>query len=142
MVKRVLILALTALLLSSCTKPLNEGTVIDRNFEPSHYETRTVAETYHVPEYKCSMQSRTRYVNGKSESYSENVCGTQMVAHTRWVPRTFHVDDEWSILIKSCKQDDSGKEKCRKEWKAVRQSVYNKATDGSYFKDGEITNNL
>ena len=137
--KSALTLVLIAgLVLSACGKPVNEGVVIDKNFEPAHSETRTVSETYYMPEYRCRMVTKTQYVNGKSQTVSSNECGTENVAHTRWVPRTFYYDDEWTIKIRHC-TTDGNEEKCRVGTKEVSRNLYNRAELGSYFKDGELT---
>lgn len=119
----------------ACSKPLNEGTVVDKNFEPAHSETRQVAETYYLPEYKCRSVTETQYVNGKSQTVSRQQCGTESVAHTRWVPRTFHIEDKWSIELKHCDEDN----KCRKQWREVTKSVFDRVEIGSYYNNGDIS---
>lgn len=102
--KRVLIIAASALLVG-CGP--SSGVIINKHFEPAHYEQRQ--------EYRC---------------YSYNQQGICSVGMHETVQDYY--PDHWSLHLENCKTEKD----CDRGWKKVSSDVYDRAKVG-YFYDSK-----
>jgi hypothetical protein len=122
-------LVLLIVVLGACYDPPPEkGYVIDKNFNPAHWESGF--ETYYVPEYTCRSTSRYNPSTGNYETGQD--CGVQQVAKQRWEDHHTWHSDSWKLKLKDCQMKD-GKEKCRTGWKRVDETTYHQYAVGQHY---------
>jgi hypothetical protein len=114
--KKILFILPLFLIACSSEPDLTSGTVVNKRFEPAHYETR-LQQVYSGQ--NCSG------------SGAQRVC-TPIYTY---VPVNDYYPDDWDIQLKAC-GEEAGKEKisdCRTSWIDVSEEVYNQYGVGKHY---------
>lgn len=136
MKRLVWVLFLIAVLSIACSAPLNEGRIIDKDHREGFTRMETVQRSRTVYHYRCKTVSR--YDSVTKTNRSEQQCGSE--PQTEWYSSyepVYH-PPYWRINLKFCETNDEGEEKCRTQWKSVKESLFDRAQIGNYYKDGEL----
>jgi hypothetical protein len=95
---------------------VNAGPVVDRDFEPAHYEDYQSYEPW--------------YESCDTDSDGDISChmNYHFVTRTRWV------NDDWSVLVEGhCKTDDGVNMKCDRTWHDVSHGEYDRLQLGEWY---------
>lgn len=116
-------------LLASCNSepPPQEGKVVDREYEPAHYES--VAHTEYRSEVYTDTECSSEY-DSYTKSYQQRC---RPVTRTRDVPYTVYRDEwvraDYDLVLEVCKEDE-----CKERTVDVSKSVYDDCAVGDYWR--------
>lgn len=123
--KRLLVVMCLATLVA-CSSAPETGTVIDKKFEPAHWESGY--RTEYRPEFKCHTRS---VYNAFSKQYEmKQDCGTEMVPHQVYESHHHYEQDAWSLKLERCKVD---RKDCKRGWRRVSEHDYREHRVGSFY---------
>lgn len=119
-------LLLIILLLAACNSdpPIVEGDVIDKRFEPAHWE----GGYDYIPMVRTECHST--YVNGQTQTS----CGPQTFMQPIWEDQHEWINDRYRLKLEVCEVKD-GKNKCRSSWRTVTESEYHDYSIGNHYPD-------
>lgn len=130
--RRTLLLLTAVAVIAGCgDPPPKQGTVIDKQYEPAHWEDGY--ETVYVPEYQCDTVTRYNPMTEGYETHEE--CGTEMVAHQVYEEHHTYVDDRWKLRLRDCTTDKDGDRKCREGWVTVDETTYHDYNIRSHYPE-------
>lgn len=106
-------------LLTSCNSepPIEEGKVVNRRFEPAHWESGYRSEPRYG--YQCGIGYDGKYGCGLKH-YTEQVYEAQH----------HYVEDRYKLKLEKCEED-----KCRQGWITVPESEYSDYAIGNHYPD-------
>jgi len=105
---------LVIFLIAACQTPINEGTVIDKDFIPAH--------TYITQEPKYD------YVCGMEHNFDGDL---EYRCNYRWVgtiPVIHNAPDTWVVTLRNCEAD------CRNQVREISESDFNIIHIGQWYK--------
>jgi hypothetical protein len=108
--------------------PLVEGTVVERDFTPAHWEDylRPVTRTRQASREVCTGGYGDVPRSCHTEYYTET--------YTDYVPDTRWVDDDWDLIVSGCSLDRQGDEHCRNENIDVSEQTYDNCRTGMTWR--------
>lgn len=111
-----------SLWLSSCSSepPITTGKVVDKSFEPAHWEGGY--EYFTTYGYHCGL--------GYDGKYG---CGLKSYEDSRWEDQHTWHNDSYRIQLQSCEENDKGELKCRTGWRTITELEYDRYDIGNHY---------